>query len=138
RRGRPAAERDRSSLRVAGAETRLGGAKTRAIDPTKQQTKEGSMTVEIPYDSNLSSDLATIYATVPDSCDILTAVRAGRAEFVEFLANSGLLREFGLSTSVVHADYEVEIHAFILGMVSAPRWSEVQTKSFLTYASHWI
>jgi hypothetical protein len=54
------------------------------------------------------------------------------------LARTGLLEKFGLSTSAVHDYQDIEVHAFILGIVSAGRPEEVQTKSFLTYASHWI
>ena len=41
-------------------------------------------------------------------------------------------------TSTVHDYDDIEGHAFILGIVSEDRWDEVQTKSYLTYASHWI
>jgi hypothetical protein len=54
------------------------------------------------------------------------------------LARTGLLEKFGVSTSAVHDYQDIEVHAFILGIVSAGRPEEVRTKSFLTYASHWI
>jgi hypothetical protein len=79
-----------------------------------------------------------LYATVPRWHLLLTAVRAGHAEFVELLATTGLLNRFGLSMSAVHDYQDIEVHAFILGIVSAGRWEEIKTKSFLTYASHWI
>ena len=85
-----------------------------------------------------SSQLESLYATVPRWREILAAVKAGHTEFVDMLSNSGLLGEFGHRTSVVHAYDEIEVHAFILAIVSDDRWSEIQTKSFLTYASHWI
>ncbi|MGH7949153.1 MAG: hypothetical protein ACREQF_08020 [Candidatus Binataceae bacterium] len=66
------------------------------------------------------------------------AVRAGEIEFTGTLVEAGLLGEFGLSTSTVHSYRDIEVHGFILGIVSAGRWDEVQTKSYLTYASHWI
>jgi hypothetical protein len=69
---------------------------------------------------------------------LLAAVRAGRAEFADTLSETGLLQRFGLFTSAVHPYYEIEVHAFILGIPSGDRWDEVQTKSYLTYASHWI
>ena len=53
------------------------------------------------------------------------------------LARMGL-SALGSSTSVVHPDHDIELHAFILGIVSERRLEEIQTKSFLTYASHWI
>jgi DNA-binding MarR family transcriptional regulator len=79
-----------------------------------------------------------LYATVPRWHDLLEAVRAGHAEFAELLASTGLLNRFGLSTSAVHDYQDIEVHAFILGIVSAGRREEIKTKSFLTYASHWI
>ena len=84
------------------------------------------------------SHLDTLYCTIPSGKDLLAAVRAGHAEFRDMLAKAGLLDEYGLSTSTVHDYQDIEVHAFILGIVSAGRWDEVQTKSFLTYASHWI
>ncbi|HEY6418749.1 MAG TPA: hypothetical protein VIX59_07080 [Candidatus Binataceae bacterium] len=65
-------------------------------------------------------------------------MRAGQAEFTGTLAEAGLFNQFGPSTSAVHSYHEVEVHTFILGIVSAGRWHEVQTKSYLTYAAHWI
>ena len=47
-------------------------------------------------------------------------------------------RSTGKVTSTVHDYGDIEGHAFILGIVSEDRWDEVQTKSYLTYASHWI
>jgi hypothetical protein len=78
-----------------------------------------------------------LYQTIPRSRDIVAAVRAGEAEFQDFLAKAGLL-ERGASTSSVHPDDDIALHAFVLGIVSEDRWDEIQTKSFLTYASHWI
>jgi hypothetical protein len=79
-----------------------------------------------------------LYATIPRWPQILAAVRAGHAEFASLLATTGLINRFGLSTSAVHDYQDIEIHAFILGIVSTNRWEEVKVKSFLTYASHWI
>jgi hypothetical protein len=79
-----------------------------------------------------------LYRTIPGWRQILTAVRAGQAEFANLLAGTGLLKTFGVSTSAVHDYQDIEVHAFILGIVSAGRPVEVRTKSFLTYASHWI
>lgn len=85
-----------------------------------------------------SSHLESLYKTVPRWREILAAVKAGHLEFIDMLADASLLDEFGHSTSTVHAYDEIEVHAFILGIISDDRWSEIQTKSFLTYASHWI
>ncbi|MFZ0659185.1 MAG: hypothetical protein WAM05_10735 [Candidatus Binataceae bacterium] len=84
------------------------------------------------------SPFENLYRTVPNWRELLAAVKAGHAEFVDLLADTGLLDQFGLATSTVHRYDEVEVHAFILAIVSAGRWEEIQTKSFLTYASHWI
>src|SRR5579864_5053727 len=83
------------------------------------------------------SPIERLYQTIPRSRDIVAAVRAGEAEFQDFLAKAGLL-ERGASTSSVHPDDDIALHAFVLGIVSEDRWDEIQTKSFLTYASHWI
>ena len=83
------------------------------------------------------SPIERLYQTIPRSRDIVAAVRAGEAEFQDFLAKAGLL-ERGTSTSSVHPDDDIALHAFVLGIVSEDRWDEIQTKSFLTYASHWI
>jgi hypothetical protein len=95
---------------------------------------EGHM---IGQTANAGSRLATLYRTIPHWREIVAAVRAGEAEFQLMLAGAGLL-EFGTSTSSVHPDQDMEVHAFVLGIVSDDRWEEIQTKSFLTYASHWI
>jgi hypothetical protein len=79
-----------------------------------------------------------LFRTIPRWREIMAAVRAGEAEFVDTLAGTGLLRKYGKVTSSVHAYEDIEGHAFILGIVSEDRWDEVQTKSYLTYASHWI
>lgn len=84
-----------------------------------------------------SSYLESLYKRIPRWRKILAAVRAGHAEFLDALAQMGIL-EFGVLTSAVHPYHEIEVHAFILGIVSGDRWEEIQTKSFLTYASHWI
>src|SRR2546429_23492 len=78
-----------------------------------------------------------LYRKIPHWTELLAAVRAGEAEFGHFLAHVGLT-ERGISTSAVHDDFEVEVQAFVLGIPSQDRWEEIQTKSFLTYASHWI
>ncbi len=99
------------------------------------------MNIDRSYESQASEDgshLEALYATVPHWREILAAVKAGHAEFADLLANTGLLDEFGLFTSAVHAYHEIEVHAFILGIPSGDRWEEIQTKSYLTYASHWI
>ncbi len=83
------------------------------------------------------SHLKSLYRTIPRWREIIAAVRAGEAEFQHMLARAGLL-ELGTSTSRVHPDQDMEVHAFVLGIVSEDRWDEIQTKSFLTYASHWI
>jgi hypothetical protein len=95
---------------------------------------ERSITCEI---EEVRSPLERLYQTVPRWQDIVAAVRAGEAEFKDFLAKAGLL-ERGISTSVVHPDHDIELHAFVLGIVSQDRWDEIQTKSFVTFASHWI
>jgi hypothetical protein len=79
-----------------------------------------------------------LYRTIPRWRELIAAVRAGEAEFVDTLAALGLLQKYGKVTSAVHDYSDVEGHAFILGIVSEDRWDEVQTKSYLTYASHWI
>jgi hypothetical protein len=86
---------------------------------------------------NVGSHLKSLYRTIPRWQEIIAAVKAGEAEFQHMLAKADLL-EFGTSTSAVHPDEDIEVHAFILGIVSEDRWDEIQTKSFLTYASHWI
>lgn len=99
------------------------------------------MTTINNYEAQLvtrSSHFESLYRTVPDWRELLAAVKAGHAEFVDLLADTGLLDRFGLATSTVHRYDEVEVHAFILAIVSAGRCAEIQTKSFLTYASHWI
>ncbi len=85
-----------------------------------------------------NSHFESLYRTVPDWRELLAAVKAGHAEFVDLLADTGLLDRFGVTTSTVHRYDEVEVHAFILAIVSSGRWEEIQAKSFLTYASHWI
>jgi hypothetical protein len=90
------------------------------------------------YTGENSSHLEPLRRTIPHWREILAAVKAGHTEFVDMLANTGLLDRFGSATSAVHAYHEIEVHAFILGIVSTGRWEEVQAKSFLTYASHWI
>ncbi len=82
--------------------------------------------------------LNNLYRTIPFWRELLPAIHAGQTEFVDELAASGLSERFGLTASAVHDYRDIEVHAFILGIVSAPRWEEVQTKSYLTYASHWI
>lgn len=79
-----------------------------------------------------------LYRTVPRWRELLAAVRAGEAEFIDMLAATGLLQKYGKATSTVHPYEDIEGHAFILGIPSEDRWEEVQTKSYLTYASHWI
>jgi len=86
---------------------------------------------------DVRSPLERLYQTIPRSRGIIAAVRAGEIEFQDFLAKAALL-DFGTSTSSVHPDHDIELHAFVLGIVSEDRWDEIQTKSFLTYASHWI
>jgi hypothetical protein len=85
-----------------------------------------------------ASSLNRLYEPVQHWRELLAAVRAGRDEFAETLRNTGLLERYGQFTSAVHNDHGIEVHAFILGIVSTPRWPEIQTKSYLTYASHWI
>jgi hypothetical protein len=84
------------------------------------------------------SQFDRLYATVPRSDELLAAVRAGQREFLDLLARVGYGDARDASASVVHDYREVELHAFILGIVSGDRWGEVQAKSFLTYGSHWI
>ena len=91
----------------------------------------------IEQTENAKAHLKSLYRTIPRWREIVAAVRAGEAEFQHLLAEVGLL-EFGTSLSAVHPDQDVEVHAFVLGIVSEDRWEEIQTKSFLTYASHWI
>jgi hypothetical protein len=80
----------------------------------------------------------SLYSNIPHWREIIAAVRAGEAEFVDTLAQTGLLLKFGRCTSTVHPYEDIEGHAFILGIPSTGRWDEIQTKSYLTYASHWI
>lgn len=94
--------------------------------------------LEFDHGAERSSRLETLYASVPRWRQLLAAVRAGEAEFVETLAHAGLLQKYGRATSTVHPYEDIEGHAFILAIVSADRWEEIQTKSYLTYASHWI
>ena len=89
-------------------------------------------------DLNISERREALYRTVPRWQELLAAVRAGEAEFVDTLKMTGLLQKYGKVTSTVHDYGDIEGHAFILGIVSEDRWDEVQTKSYLTYASHWI
>lgn len=89
------------------------------------------------YSRSSDHRLRELYKTVPGWKAILAAAEAGRAEFEDALFAMGL-GEFGSSTSEVHPDSDIELHAFILGIVSAGRPWEIQTKAFLTYASHWI
>ena len=93
---------------------------------------------QLDHAGGMRSQTEELYATVPGWRNILAAVKAGETEFMDVLARMGLLREFGPYTSAVHAYHEIEIHAFILAIVSDDRWEEMQAKSFLTYASHWI
>jgi hypothetical protein len=86
----------------------------------------------------VSSRREALYRTIPRWRDLIAAVRAGEAEFVDTLAATGLLQKYGKVTSTVHGYDDIEGHAFILGIVSEDRWDEVQAKSYLTYASHWI
>lgn len=89
-------------------------------------------------DCEVSSRREALYRTIPRWRELVAAVRAGEAEFVDTLAATGLLQKYGKVTSTVHDYGDIEGHAFILGIVSEDRWDEVQTKSYLTYASHWI
>lgn len=89
-------------------------------------------------DCAIRSRREALYRSVPWWRELLAAVRAGEAEFVATLAATGLLQEYGKITSEVHDYGDIEGHAFILGIVSENRCDEVQTKSYLTYASHWI
>jgi hypothetical protein len=84
------------------------------------------------------SQFDRLYATVPRSDELLAAVRAGQREFLDLLLRLGYSDADNASASAVHDYREVELHAFILGIVSGDRWDEVQAKSFLTYGSHWI
>lgn len=88
--------------------------------------------------SEISERREALYRTIPNWRQLLAAVRAGETEFVAALERLGLLKRYGKATSTVHAYDDIEGHAFILGIVSEDRWDEVQTKSYLTYASHWI
>lgn len=99
------------------------------------------MNIERIYTSEESESFTraqALYATIPRWHRILAAIRGGHAEFVGMLATTGLINRFGLSTSAVHDYQDIEVHAFILGIVSAGRWEEIRAKSYLTYASHWI
>ncbi len=89
-------------------------------------------------DFEVGSRREALYRSIPRWRELIAAVRAGEAEFVDTLAATGLLQKYGKVTSTVHDYGDIEGHAFILGIVSEDRWDEVQTKSYLTYASHWI
>jgi hypothetical protein len=91
----------------------------------------------IGHTGDAGARLESLYRTIPRWREIIAAVRAGEAEFQHMLAAAGLLG-LGSSTSSVHPYQDMEVHAFVLGIVSEDRWDEIQTKSFLTYASHWI
>ena len=80
----------------------------------------------------------SLYSNIPRWREIVAAVRIGEAEFVDTLARTGLLLKFGRCTSSVHPYEDIEGHAFILGIPSTGRPDEIQAKSYLTYASHWI
>jgi hypothetical protein len=84
-----------------------------------------------------NTSLEPIFSTLPCWRSILEAVERGRREFAEALSRLGLLG-FGSNTSVVHSEEAVTVHAFTLGIVSLGREDEIQTKAFLTFASHWI
>ena len=88
--------------------------------------------------ADINARREALYRTIPDWRALLAAVRAGEEEFVDTLAELGLLHKYGKATSSVHPYDDIEAHAFILGIVSEDRWEEVQAKSYLTYASHWI
>lgn len=89
-------------------------------------------------ESEVGERREALYRTIPRWRELLAAVRAGEAEFVDMLAATGLLERYGKVTSTVHPYDDIEGHAFILGIVSEDRWDEAQAKSYLTYASHWI
>lgn len=91
----------------------------------------------ISQTENVQTTMYALYRTVPHWQEIMSAVRAGEEDFRNFLAEAGLL-ELGISTSALHAYDDIGIHAFVLAIVSEDRWDEIRTKSFLTYASHWI
>jgi hypothetical protein len=93
---------------------------------------------ETPGGANIGARRDALYRTIPHWRELLAAVRAGEDEFVDALAEMGLLEKYGKATSSVHPYDDIEGHAFILGIVSEDRWHEVQAKSYLTYASHWI
>ena len=93
---------------------------------------------EVPDGAEISARREALYRTIPHWRGLLAAVRAGEQEFVDALADLGLLQKYGKATSSVHAYDDIEGHAFILGIVSEDRWEEIQAKSYLTYASHWI
>jgi len=83
------------------------------------------------------SQFEPLYQKIPHWREMLAAVKAGEAEFRDTLARTGLL-EMGAFASAVHPYDDIQLHAFILGIVSDDRWEEIQAKSYLTYASHWI
>jgi hypothetical protein len=89
-------------------------------------------------DGNVRACREQLCRTIPQWRELLAAVRAGEEEFVDALSDLGLLQVYGKATSTVHPYDDIEGHAFILGIVSEDRWDEAQTKSYLTYASHWI
>jgi hypothetical protein len=95
---------------------------------------------DMPQASESSPRLESesLYSKIPHWREIMAAVRAGEAEFVDTLAHTGLLLKHGRCTSTVHPYEDIEGHAFILGIPSTGRWEEIQTKSYLTYGSHWI
>jgi hypothetical protein len=89
-------------------------------------------------DDEIRTRREQLYRMIPQWRELLAAVRAGEEEFVDALDELGLLQKYGKATSTVHPYDDIEGHAFILGIVSEDRWDEAQTKSYLTYASHWI
>ena len=103
--------------------------------------REKKITMQTVYQADslgTAKPLENMYADVPFWREILASVEIGRAEFMSTLEDLGFGETYSMQTSAVHAWQDIEVHAFILGIVSIGRWKEIETKSYLTYASHWI
>jgi hypothetical protein len=74
-----------------------------------------------------------LYSTVQNYEKILDMVRRGRVYFQDEVRNRNLRPS---STSHVHSDGDVEVHAFALSIPSAGNGTEMIIKSFLVYSAH--
>src|SRR5882762_4861915 len=91
----------------------------------------------VEVSARADTPLASVYGAIPGWEHVFAAVKAGEREFVAELESSDL-SGLGRHTSNVHSYTDVELQAFVLGLTSIGRSDEIQTKSYLTYTSHWI